>query len=30
VTVSRTSAPSGGSPYRNVLVSYASWLAQRL
>jgi hypothetical protein len=30
VTVNRTSLPNGQSPYREVLVSYASWLAQRL
>ncbi len=30
VTVSRTSAPTGDSPYRNVLVSYAAWLAARI
>ncbi|MHB1009090.1 MAG: hypothetical protein ACYC1E_07630 [Propionibacteriaceae bacterium] len=30
VTVSRTSAPTGESPYRSILVSYAAWLAQRV
>lgn len=30
VTVNRTSKPTGESPYRSVLVSYASWLAQRV
>jgi S-formylglutathione hydrolase FrmB len=30
VTVNRTSRPTGDSPYRAVLVSYASWLAQRI
>ncbi|HSN10797.1 MAG TPA: hypothetical protein VLS51_01625 [Propionibacteriaceae bacterium] len=30
VTVSRTSAPTGDSPYRTVLVSYAAWLAERI
>lgn len=30
VTVNRTSKPSGTSPYKDVLVSYAIWLAQRL
>lgn len=30
VTVSRTSTPTGGSPYKDVLISYATWLAQRV
>lgn len=30
VTVNRTSLPNGKSPYREVLVSYASWLVQRV
>jgi len=30
VTVNRTSKPNGGSPYKDVLISYASWLAERL
>ena len=28
VTVNRTSKPTGESPYKSVLISYASWLAQ--
>ena len=30
VTVSRTSKPTGESPYKDALVSYARWLAQKL
>lgn len=30
VTVNRTSTPSGGSPYKDALISYASWLATRV
>jgi hypothetical protein len=30
VTVNRTSKPTGESPYRTALTSYASWLAQRV
>lgn len=30
VTVSRTSTPTGDSPYKDVLISYATWLAQRV
>ena len=30
VTVSRTSKPTGDSPYKDVLISYATWLAQRV
>jgi len=30
VTVIRTSKPNGESPYKDALISYASWLAQRL
>jgi hypothetical protein len=30
LTVNRTSKPTGESPYRTALVSYASWLAQRV
>lgn len=30
VTVSRTSRPTGDSPYKDVLISYATWLAQRV
>jgi hypothetical protein len=30
VTVNRTSKPNGDSPYRTSLISYASWLAQRV
>ena len=30
VTVNRTSKPNGGSPYKDVLISYASWLAEKL
>ena len=30
VTVNRTSTPTGDSPYSDVLVSYATWLAQRV
>ncbi|MGV8848486.1 MAG: hypothetical protein ACOH16_02970 [Propionibacteriaceae bacterium] len=30
VTVSRTSTPTGDSPYQDVLISYATWLAQRV
>jgi hypothetical protein len=30
VTVNRTSKPTGESPYKSALVSYASWLAQRV
>lgn len=30
VTVSRTSKPTGDSPYSDVLVSYATWLAERV
>lgn len=30
VTVNRTSMPNGGSPYRTTLISYASWLSQRV
>ena len=30
VTVNRTSKPNGQSPYKDVLISYASWLAEKL
>lgn len=30
VTVNRTSKPTGGSPHKDVLISYASWLASRV
>ena len=30
VTVNRTSKPAGDSPYTDVLISYATWLAQRV
>ena len=30
VTVNRTSKPNGDSPYRTSLISYASWLSQRV
>lgn len=30
VTVSRTSKPTGESPYKDALISYARWLAQKL
>ena len=30
VTVNRTSKPNGESPYRTSLISYASWLSQRV
>jgi hypothetical protein len=30
VTVNRTSTPNGHSPYKDALISYASWLAQRV
>lgn len=30
VTVNRTSTPTGDSPYKDVLISYATWLAQRV
>jgi hypothetical protein len=30
VSVNRTSKPNGGSPYKDVLISYASWLAGQL
>jgi hypothetical protein len=30
VTVNRTSTPTGESPYKDVLISYATWLAQRV
>jgi len=30
VTVNRTSAPTGASPYKDALISYASWLAHRV
>ncbi len=30
MTVNRTSKPTGESPYKSVLVSYATWLAQRV
>ena len=30
VTVNRTSMPTGQSPYKDVLIAYATWLAQRV
>ncbi len=30
VTVNRTSRPTGAGPYKDALISYATWLAQRL
>jgi hypothetical protein len=30
VTVNRTSKPNGESPYKSMLTSYATWLAERV